>query len=165
MAVVCKHLAHRAPNTIVGVLVETLQHPHYFPVIENRRSIAKYMHRHETNRGIGVGGHLQNPLPDFGNFGFEFAGAERPECLAPLPRVATVSEFKPLGNIALASAHGTNRSLFSNLAGPAVSSNSPPKAIEQNTVFGPRVTASGLNRCHLGGLPAPRRGDSRNEPC
>jgi hypothetical protein len=109
MAVVCKHLAHRAPNTIVGVLVETLQHPHNFPLIENRRSIAKYMYRHETNRGLGVGGHLQNALPDLGNLGFQFAWAERPECFAALPRVGTVSEFKPVRNIALASSHGTNR--------------------------------------------------------
>ena len=105
MAVLCEHLAHRAPNTVVGVLIQTLEHPHNFPMIENRRSIAKHMHRPATNRSIAVGGHLQDPLPDFRNFGLEFAWAECLECFAALPRVRTASEFKPGRDFALASSH------------------------------------------------------------
>src|SRR5215469_4055491 len=105
MAVVCEHLANRAPNTIVGVLIEAPEHPHYFPMIENRGSIAKHVYRPATNRSIGVGGHLQHALPDLRNFAFQFAWAERPECSAALPRVGTVSESKPVRDIALASSH------------------------------------------------------------
>jgi hypothetical protein len=75
-------------------------------MIESGRSIAKHMYRPATNRSIGVGGHLQDALPDFRNSGFQFAWAERLECFAALPRVGTVSEFKPVRNIALASSHG-----------------------------------------------------------
>src|SRR5215470_4912772 len=96
---------HRAPNLIVGVLIETLQRAHYFPMIKKRRSIAKHVYRRPTNRSIGVGGHLQNALPDFRNFGFQFARAERPQCPAALPRIGTASEFKPVRDIALASSH------------------------------------------------------------
>jgi hypothetical protein len=142
MAVVCEHLAHRAPNTVVGVLIETLQHPHNFPMIENRRSIAKHMYRPATNRSIGVGGHLQNPFPDFRNFGFQFAWAERVECFAALPRVRTMSEFKPVRYSALSSSHDLQVALSqpSRTIGP---SGSQPKATTENTVFGPRVADSG----------------------
>jgi len=105
VAVACERLAHRAPNPVVGVLVETLQHPHNLPLIKNRRSIAKHMYRPATNRGIGVGGHLQNALPDISDFGFQFAWAERLKCFAALPRVGTSREFKPIRDIALASSH------------------------------------------------------------
>lgn len=105
MAVVCEHLAYRAPNPVVGILIETLQHPHNFPLIENRRSIAEHMYGPATNRGIGVVGHLQYPLPDLGNVGFQFAWAERVERFAALARVRTVSEFKPVRDIALVSSH------------------------------------------------------------
>ena len=105
MAVACERPAHRAPNPVVGVLVETLQHPHNFPLIENGRAIAKHMYRPATNRSIGVGGHLQNALPDFSDLGFQFTWAERLKCFAALPRVGTVSKFKPVRDIALASSH------------------------------------------------------------
>jgi hypothetical protein len=123
MAVVCKHLAGPAPNTIVGVLVETLQHPHNFLTIESRRPIAEYMDRHETHPRIGVGGHLQKAIPDFRNLGFHFAWAESPECFAALPRVKTVSEFKPVRDITPASSHATTKWLsFATETAPAVSS-------------------------------------------
>ena len=105
MAVACERLAHRTPNPVVGVLVETLQHPHDFPSIENRGSIAKHMYSAATNRSIGVGDHLQNAPPDFSDFGFQFAWAERLKCFAALPRVGTASVFKPVRDIALASSH------------------------------------------------------------
>jgi hypothetical protein len=164
MAVVCEHLAHRAPNTVVGVLIETLQHPHNFAMIENRRSIAKHMYRPATYRSIGVGGHLQNPLPDFRNFGFQFARAERVECFAALPRVRTMSEFKPVRDIALASSHGQQVWLFRDRGGTIGPSASQPKATPENTVFGPRVADSAKS---LPLWPPPRRRgvrDSLNEP-
>jgi len=155
MAVVCKHLANRAPNAIVGVLIEALQHPHYFPMIDNRGSIAKHVYRPATNRSIGVGGHLQNALPHLRNLGFQFAWAERPECSAALPRVGTVSEFKPVRGIALASSHdrqgGSSR--------PGVRSRlleevcpKPPTKVPCLVLEG---QTRGLNQGHLGVIRAP----------
>lgn len=155
MAVVCEHLAHRAPNTVVGVLIETFQHPHNFPMIENRRSIAKHMYRPATNRSIGVGGHLQNPFPDFRNFGFQFAWAERVECFAALPRVRTMSEFKPFRDIALASSHD----LQAALSRPRPHQRSLGQSTESHhgeyRVWSPGGRL-GLNRCHFGRLAPPR---------
>src|SRR5262249_39709739 len=108
---------------------------------------------------IGVGRHFQNALPHFRNFGFQFAWAERLKCFAALPRVGTVSEFKPVRDIALASSHD-QRVAFSRRR----SLRHPPKATKQNTVFGLRLADSGLSRCRLEGLRTPGRRDSRNEP-
>ena len=153
MAVVCEHPAHRAPNTVVGILIETLQHPHNFPMVENRRSIAKRVYRPATNRSIRVGGHFQNPLPDFRNLGFQFAWAERVECFAALPRVRTVSEFKPVRDIALASSHEQQVAL-SRPSRTSGLSGSLPKATKQKY----RLWSSGgrlaPNPCQLGRLRA-----------
>ena len=164
MAVVCEHPAHRTPNTVVGVLIESLQHPHNFPMIENRRSIAKHMYRPATNGSIGVGGHLKNPLPDFRNLDFQFAWAERVECFAALLRVRTVSEFEPVRDIALASSHD-RQVLFCNRARTSGLSGSLLEATKQNTVFGPRLADSGQKGATW--AASARRGmrDSLNEPC
>ena len=139
MAVVCEHLAHRASNTVVGILIETLQHPRNFPMIENRRSIAKHMYRPATNRSIGVGGHLQNPLPDFRDIGFQFAWAERLERLAALARVRTMREFKPVRDIALLSSHNQQVALSRRRPHQRFLGAVYGKASKQNTVFGSQV--------------------------
>jgi hypothetical protein len=108
-----------------------------------------------TNRSIGVGGHLQDAFPNLRNFGFQFAWAERPECPAALPRVGTVSEFKPVRGIALASSHDQQRGSFVTEVEQRSPGGSLPKTTHQNTVFGPRVADAGLNKGHLGVIRAP----------
>jgi hypothetical protein len=124
------------------------------------------VYRPATNRSIGVGGHLQNALPDLRNMGFQFAWAERPECSAALPRVGTVSEFKPVRDIALASSHDQPVALFATEAASAVSpAIRPPKVSKQNIVFGLRVADSVPDRCQRGPPSCAGRRDSLGEPC
>src|SRR5262245_25256479 len=133
MAVVYEHLAYRAPNPVVGILIETLQHPHNFPLIENRRSIAEHMYGPATNRSIGIVGHLQYPLPDLGNVGFQFAWAERLERFAALAGARTVREFEPVRAIALGSSQDQQVVSFATEAAPAVSRSrlrKPPNRIQ-----------------------------------
>jgi hypothetical protein len=104
VGVACERLAHRAPNPVVGVLVETLA-PAQFS-LDREPEIHRKAHVPSSDEPQHrVGGHLQNALPDFSDFGFQFAWAERLKCPAALPGVGTASEFKPVRDIAPASSH------------------------------------------------------------
>jgi hypothetical protein len=87
------------------------------------------------------------------------------ECFAALPRVRTMSEFKPVRNIALVSSHDLQVAL-SRPRPHHRSLGQPTEATTQNTVFGRRVADSGQIVATLAAASR-RRGvrDSLNEPC
>ena len=90
--------AGRFSHPLVGIMLKLRKRGKYAHLVDRRRAVAKHMNNPPANPGIGIVGHLQEPIPNLWIVDLYFALTQSRNGLAPHFGIAVSAQFEQARN-------------------------------------------------------------------